>query len=61
MINPAAGLRRQYADFNAWQTSSAFIRSLIDQPTILRLPRSIAKPDLEVVKNATAYFAKDRP
>ena len=27
MINPAAGLRRQYADLNAWHTSSALIRS----------------------------------
>ena len=37
----SAGLRRQYADFNALQTRSAFILSLIDQLTILRLARSM--------------------
>ena len=41
MSSPAVGLRPQYADFNASQTSSAFMRSLIDQPTMRRLARSI--------------------
>ena len=43
MIRPAGGLRRQYADFNAWHTKSALSRSLIDQPTILRLARSMTQ------------------
>jgi len=40
---PAPGRRNPYADFNAWVTSSVFIRSLIDQPTILRLARSMTQ------------------
>jgi hypothetical protein len=40
MINPALGWRCPYADFSAWHTRSAWSRSLIDQPTILRLARS---------------------
>lgn len=40
---PAAGLRCQYADLSAWQTSSALMRSLIDQPTMRRLARSMTQ------------------
>ena len=43
MSSPAAGLRRQYADRSASQTKSVFILSLIDQPTIRRLARSITQ------------------
>jgi len=41
MISPAAGWRRQYAERSASHTRSALIRSLIDQPTILRLAGSM--------------------
>jgi hypothetical protein len=43
MMIPAPGRRNPCADFNAWVTNSVFIRSLIDQPTILRLAKSITQ------------------
>ncbi|KWN79804.1 hypothetical protein WM23_22415 [Burkholderia ubonensis] len=40
MCDSGGGLRCQHALRNAWQTSSALIRSDIDQPTMRRLARS---------------------